>query len=77
MPERDAKAAPSALELTLFDVSQLVASIQDLAEEVRGMVSIDVPRGRLIYASLEMIVASAARLDAKLDEFRPGSTETP
>ena len=71
------RPAPSALELTLFDVSQLVANIQELAEEVRDMVSIDVPRGRLIYASLEMIVASAARLDAKLDEFRPSSTETP
>ena len=57
------RPTPSALELTLFDVSQLVANIQELAEEVRDMVSIDVPRGRLIYASLEMIAASAARLD--------------
>lgn len=71
------KSAPSALELTLFDVSQLVANIQELAEEVRDMVNIHVPRGRLICASLEMIVASAARLDAKLDDFRPSSTETP
>ena len=71
------RPTPSALELTLFDVSQLVATIQELAEEVRGMVSIDVPQRRLIYASLEMIAASAARLDAKLDEFRPISTETP
>jgi len=61
----------------LFDVSQLVPYILYLAEEVRDMVSIDVPQGRLVYASLEMIVASAALLDAKLDEFRPSSTKTP
>ena len=68
---------PSPLELTLFDISQLVANIQELAEEVRGMVSIDASQRRLVYASLEMIVASAAMLDAKLDKFRPSSTETP
>ncbi|MDD4701290.1 MAG: hypothetical protein PHI96_03630 [Desulfovibrio sp.] len=61
----------------------LYESIELMAQGLRetyldhGLKSGDDTAGHSLYAGLDMIAASAARLDAKLDEFRPISTKTP